>query len=286
MNQFVTCAQGRFAYLSWGADSAPLILCLHGFPDTPHSFAAFAEQISQQGYRVIAPWLRGYAPSTLDGPIHIEQLALDVKALVEALSPDRPVFLVGHDWGAAIAYLALSEYPALFSRAVTLSVPHPVAFLRSWLRMPSQLKSSWYMFLFQLGGLADYLVQRDDFLLIERLWRVWSPSYQPSLAQWKTLKDCLSQSMPHPLRYYRSMFWPVLPAIQRLVHAKKISVPLMYLHGAQDGCVSFEARRGQEAFFAAEHQEILFRSVGHFIPLEAPEAMAREIHRWFHTPGR
>ena len=285
MTQFITCSQGQFAYLSWGVEGAPLLLCLHGFPDTPHSFSAFAAQITPLGYRVIAPWLRGYAPSTLAGPIHIEQLALDVKSLVEVLSPDKPVFLVGHDWGAAIAYLALSEYPALFSRAATLSVPHPVSFLKSWLRLPSQVKKSWYMFFFQLGALADYAVTFKNFYLIERLWHAWSPGYQPSPDEWRTLKDCLAQSMPSPLRYYRSMFWPLLPAIQRLRLSKKIRVPLLYLHGAQDGCIQFEARRGQEAFFAAEHEEILLCNVGHFIPLEAPEAMARELHHWFRSSG-
>jgi pimeloyl-ACP methyl ester carboxylesterase len=283
MNQWVTCSQGRFAYLSWGDEDAPLILCLHGFPDTPHSFSAFAEQMVLLGYRVIAPWLRGYAPSLLDGPVHIEQLTADVKALLEVFSPGKPTFIVGHDWGAAITYLALSEHPTLFSRAVTVSLPHPVAFFQNMLRMPAQLKNSWYMFFFQLGCLADYAVQHRDFLLIKRLWHTWSPGYQLSPAQWETLKECLSLSMPRPVMYYRNMFWPPIQAIQRLQNAKKIQVPLLYLHGAQDGCVKFEARRGQEAFFAAEHQEILLRNVGHFLPLEAPEAMAREIHRWFQT---
>jgi pimeloyl-ACP methyl ester carboxylesterase len=281
MTQFVTAFEGRFAYLSWGEEAAPLVFCLHGFPDTPHSFNDFGVKMASLGYRVIAPWLRGYAPSPIDGPITPEQFADDLKSLIVKFSPNKKVFIVGHDWGAAITYLALAQYPELFSRAVTVSVPHPVAFLKSLLAGHGQLRNSWYMFFFQLGRLADYYVQKDNFALIERLWRAWSPGYTPSASQWDTLKECLSQSMPKPVAYYRSMFWPPLKAFRRLKQANRVYTPLLYVHGSDDGCIKFESRRGQEAFFMSEHEEVSIPNAGHFVPLEAPDALAQHVHRWF-----
>jgi pimeloyl-ACP methyl ester carboxylesterase len=280
MIQFVTCDQGRFAYLSWGDEAHPLVLCLHGFPDTPHSFEAFAVEMAAKGYRVIAPFLRGYAPSPLTGSMAPEQLAEDVAALTRAFSPGEPIVLLGHDWGAAIAYLTLSEHPELYTKAITLSVPHPVAFLQSWLRTPSQLGRSWYMFFFQLGPLADLVVKRDDFALIRRLWKAWSPGYQLTAEKWHPIRECLSQSMPHPVDYYRNMFWPPTKSMSRLKDAKKVSVPVLYLHGAQDGCISLEACRGQEKFFTRGLREEVLDGAGHFIPVEAPTQLAQVVDGW------
>ncbi|WP_081482056.1 alpha/beta fold hydrolase [Mesorhizobium amorphae] len=281
MTQFVTCSEGRFAYLSWGEEGAPIVFCLHGFPDTPHSFSDFATKLSSLGYRVIAPWLRGYAPSTLDGPITTEQLVKDIKSLIDAISPNKKVFIVAHDWGAALTYLTLSQYPQLFLRAVTASVPHPTVFFKSIVTKPSQFKKSWYILFFQLGPLADYFVSRNNFSLIEKLWRTWSPGYALSASQWNIIKECLSQSMPKPVMYYRAMFWPPLPALKQLRAANKVHTPLLYVHGVEDGCINLESRRGQENYFMAAHQEVLLEGVGHFVALEAPDRLAQEAHRWF-----
>jgi pimeloyl-ACP methyl ester carboxylesterase len=281
MTQFVTCSEGRFAYLAWGEETAPVVFCLHGFPDTPHSFSDFATKLSSFGYRVIAPWLRGYAPSTLDGPISPEQLTDDIKSLIETISPNKKVFIVGHDWGAVITYLTLSQYPQLFSRAVTASVPHPRILFKSFFVSRGQLKKSWYMGFFQLGRLADRRVAKNNFALIEKLWRDWSPGYAPSASQWNTLKECLSQSMPGPVMYYRSMFWTPLQALKRLLKRNDVHTPLLYVHGVEDGCIKLESRRGQEHYFKAEQQEVLLEGVGHFVALEAPDRLAEEAHRWF-----
>ncbi len=137
------------------------------------------------------------------------------------------------------------------------------------------------MLFFLLKPLADYFVARNNFALIEKLWRGWSPGYTPSASQWNSLKECLSQSMPKPVMYYRSMFWPPLPSLKRLRDAGKVYTPLLYVHGVQDQCIKLESRRGQEKYFMAEHQDVLIEDAGHFVALEAPDRLALETHRWF-----
>src|SRR6185503_1839257 len=215
----VSLPGGDFELLAEGERVAPLALCLHGFPDHPPTFAPLLEALAGAGYRAVAPWLRGYAPSILEGPFHLERLTEDARELADALSPERPIYLVGHDWGAAITYAAASLWPARIAAAVTLAVPHPNAFFKDFVRRPDQLRRSWYMGLFQLPGIAEREVAKDDFALIDRLWRDWSPGYRHPAPAMRTLKDCLARSMPAPNDYYRAFFRPILPAVRRLLAA-------------------------------------------------------------------
>jgi pimeloyl-ACP methyl ester carboxylesterase len=92
--------RGAFRCLVAGSEGAPTALCLHGFPDFAPSFRPTLEALAARGWHALAPWMRGYAPSTLDGPYDADSLAADVLAMVEQVSPRGPVALVGHDWGA------------------------------------------------------------------------------------------------------------------------------------------------------------------------------------------
>jgi pimeloyl-ACP methyl ester carboxylesterase len=162
-------ARGRFHALAAGDPRHPPVLVLHGFPDAPPTFAPLLTALAAGGLRAIAPWLRGYAPSVLDGPYDVDALADDVAAWADALSPDRPVRLLGHDWGALATYAACARHPARIAAAVTLAVPHPMAFVRGL--DAAQLARSWYMLFFQLPGALRGSAAARDFALIDRLWR-------------------------------------------------------------------------------------------------------------------
>ncbi|MBA3541737.1 MAG: alpha/beta fold hydrolase, partial [Deltaproteobacteria bacterium] len=116
---------GPFHALVAGHPDAPPLVYLHGFPDHPPTAATFLSELARR-HRVIAPWLRGYAPSPLAGPFDLDTLAADVIALIDQLG--APVDLVGHDWGAAITYAVCAASPTRVRRAVTLALPHPLTF--------------------------------------------------------------------------------------------------------------------------------------------------------------
>jgi pimeloyl-ACP methyl ester carboxylesterase len=135
------------------------------------------------------------------------------------------------------------------------------------------------MAFFQLGGLADRLVARGDFALIERLWRDWSPGFRPEPGYLDELKRCLSESMPAPLEYYRALLRPPGALRARLRAAAKIGAPTLYLHGREDGCIGPELAEGQARYFASLKAEVL-EGAGHFLHLERPEAVAARVVEW------
>jgi pimeloyl-ACP methyl ester carboxylesterase len=120
---------GTFHALQGGDPDGQPTIVLHGFPDHPPTAKPFLTELGRRGRHVVAPWLRGYAPSPTAGPFDFAALTSDVLALIDRWSPGRAVELVGHDWGALIRYDACVTAPERIERAVTLAVPHPLTFL-------------------------------------------------------------------------------------------------------------------------------------------------------------
>src|SRR5262249_18259576 len=109
------------------------------------------------------------------------------------------------------------------------------------------------------------------------LWRRWSPSYTPDRAYMRELKECLRASMPAPLAHYRALRGTLLPPRTPNDRPRRIQVPVLYLHGAQDGCIAYETGSGQERYFEAEFRSERLSGVGHFLHLEDPEGVAARI---------
>lgn len=280
-------ARGRFHALAAGVAGAPLVLVLHGFPDAPPTFAPLLADLAGRGYRAVAPYLRGYAPSVTAGPYDVDALADDVAAWATALAPAAPVRLLGHDWGAIATYAACARHPDRIAAAVTLSVPHPIAFLRAL--GPAQLARSGYMAFFQLPGAAA-LARARDFALIDRLWRRWSPGYRLPPALRAEVHACLAASWPAPTHYYRALVRPLAPALARLRDSAapehRLRVPTTYLHGADDGCIDVETGRGAARYFAAAYRREVLAGAGHFLAAERPAEVAARADAWFraHPP--
>ena len=113
----------RFHYLQAG--DGPLALCLHGFPDSPWTYRHLLPELARAGYRAVAPFMRGYAPTEIprDGRYHAGDLAADVVALHQALDGDERAVLVAHDWGAVAAYGGVAREPQRWRRCVVMNVP-------------------------------------------------------------------------------------------------------------------------------------------------------------------
>lgn len=265
---------GTFHALTAG-DGERRLLFLHGFPDHPPTAARFLESLAARGYRVLAPWLRGYAPSPTTGPFGRETLVADLRALIDRWSPADPVDLVGHDWGAVFTYVLCVVLPEKVRRSVTMAVPHPRTFTHQ-LRRPAQLRASWYMGLFQLPG-AERLVVRRDFRLIDALWQRWSPGFTLPADQRTALHACLAQSMPAPIEYYRAALREGASGLRLM--ATPIATPLLALHGGDDGCV-LPPTRDDSKLFAADYVREIVPGLGHFMHVEDPDRVAARIAAW------
>src|SRR3954463_3837735 len=170
----------EFAYLACG-DDGPLALCLHGFPDSAWTWRHLLPELAAAGFRAVAPWLRGYAPTGLDpkGRYQNGASVADTLAFHDALGGDASAVLIGHDWGARIATGAAVMAPDRWRTLVTAAVPPGGAVAQGFLTY-RQLRRSWYMFFFQ-NPLAELAVAMNDLEFIDGLWEDWSPGYNAAV---------------------------------------------------------------------------------------------------------
>ena len=267
----------RFQYLEAGA--GPLVLCLHGFPDHARSFRFQLPALAAAGFRAVAPYMRGYAPTDVpaNGPYQSAVLSKDAVALLEALSPNEPAYVFGHDWGALAAYGAAELAPSRIRKLVTAAVPHGPGLMQAIVTSYAQMKRSFYIFMFQLPT-AEISVSHDDFAFLDVLWADWSPGWAPAAQEMAALKETFRQPgvLAAALGYYRHTFNPTLQVpehaeLQAKVMTEPIEVPTLVFHGAKDGCIGAETLAGMEKLFPKGLQKIVVPDGGHFVHQEKPQ---------------
>ena len=292
----IELSRGRlsFSALTEGPVSASdkgTILCLHGFPDDARSFRHQWPFFAERGYRVVAPYLRGYEPKSqpADQDYSLQAIAEDVLAWIEQLGEPK-VHLLGHDWGAAIAYLAGALAPERFHSIATIAVP-PAARMADGIRqVPGQILKSWYMNFFQLRGLSDWRVERDDWALIRRLWRDWSPSFQLPESEWASLRSTFAAPgvKRAMLAYYRQNASPaIMLGLKRTPAMDLTTVPVrtLALTGSEDGCI--DTRLYDYVFhdddFPRGHCVERIEGAGHFLHQEKPDLVNARLLDWMES---
>ena len=286
-----------FAALAWGPPDGPLALCLHGYPDTAHTWRHLGPHLAERGWRVVAPFTRGYGPTDLapDGAYQLGALSRDAQALHRELGGDGRAVLIGHDWGSETACLAGVHAPGTFSRFVILSVPppgalatalrSPVAFVRDLPLIVRQLRLTWYMFFNLLPGISERALDR----LIPQLWADWSPRYDAGEDVANVLESLSTPARrTAALRYYRALFLPWMRRPEYAAEQARLSdlpdAPLLYLHGSDDGCLDV-ALAGRTASLLGPRQRIeVVPEAGHFLHLERPDDVNARIARFLGTP--
>lgn len=275
----------HFAYLEDGPSTGPLALLLHGFPDSAHTWRHLLPALAETGYHAVAPFLRGYAPTSLppDGCYQTGALSKDANALHEALGATEDAVIIGHDWGALATYGAAAHQPQRWRRIVTAAVPPTQSLMASFFSY-DQLRRSWYTFFFQ-SALAEIALPLDDYVFVDRLWGDWSPGYD---ASWDVAR--VKESIGTPERmlaaigYYRALYDvsrhdPSLAEEQAAVLAPTPK-PTLYLHGEQDGCFAIDAIGNPLQYMAEGSEMVSVQAAGHFLHLEQPCVVNEHILRF------
>ena len=271
-----------FSYLECG--TGKLALLLHGFPDTAQTWRHLMPVLADMGYRVVAPFMRGYAPSAVpsDGCYQTAMLARDANALHEKLGGDSEAIIIGHDWGAPSCYGAAIDAPSRWRKVVGMAVPPTAALGMAFVQNLEQIKKSWYMFFFQ-HGLADLVVGANNHAFIEMLWRDWSPGYDASF-DLESIRKSLAdpKNLQAALGYYRATLGdgyrdPKLSELQNQMASGVPSQPLLYLHGANDGCIGVDVVESAKKIAPANVKFEVVAAAGHFLQLEQPKVVNKLI---------
>lgn len=239
----------------------PLVLLLHGFPDTAHTWSAVQPALAAQGFRVAAPFMRGYAPSDIpEGPFDSDTLGRDALGLIEALGAEHAIVL-GHDWGATAAFSAAGLAPEKVKLLVTMAIPHPARVLPT----PSMLWTVRHFFGLNMPGAAARIRARD-LADIDMYVARWSPAWKVPDGETRAAKESLATpgSLEAAIGYYRALR-PWLPASQR----KKVTVPAIAFAGTEDN-ITPEAYERARPHYAAGY-EVVRVPGGHFMHREHPE---------------
>ncbi|HVF06844.1 MAG TPA: alpha/beta hydrolase [Frankiaceae bacterium] len=266
--------------------SGPLVLLLHGFPQFWWCWRSQLGALPDFGLRAVAPDLRGYGAS--DKPpegYDAYSLAADVAGLVRALGEQRAI-LVGHDWGAAIAWVVAALHPDVVERLVVLSTAHPLRHREAVFADPrGQLRASSYMVGAQKPWLAERALVKDRAARVVELLDAWSGPGWPTDDDRTVYREAmLIPGVAHSaLEYYR--WW--VRAVARPTGVKffkriqqPITAPTLQLHGALDTCVLPRTALGSGRYVEAQYEWRLVDGVGHFLPEEAPDVVTGEITRW------
>jgi pimeloyl-ACP methyl ester carboxylesterase len=230
----------RLHVIQAGPADSSLVVLLHGFPEFWYGWRRQINPLAQAGFRVVVPDQRGYNLSDKPKGVkayRLEELSRDIVGLLDSLGR-QPCCLVGHDWGAAVAWNVAMAYPHRVERLVIMSVPHPAVMMRFLRKSLRQMLKSWYIGFFQLPGLADWLLGAQDCAGAARL---LAGSGKPGTFTPEDLEEykrAWSQpaALTSMLHWYRALlrYPPLMPADKRL------HMPVLVLWGKQDVALSHE----------------------------------------------
>jgi len=257
-----------FDALVAGADDAPLVLLLHGFCSSLHTWRSQVAALAAAGYRAVAPSQRGYSPGARPDPAELanyrfDRLVADALAIAAACGhAERRFHLVGHDWGASIAWGVADHYPNRVASLTVMSRPHPNAFNRA-LQMADgdQARRSRHHTAFLEPDAGPLLLADDARCLRER----WAESGVPATAVERHISVLGNEpAMEAALAWYRAR-----GAIRAPLGV--ITAPVLYLWGDADDTVGRAAAEGTGEFVSGPYRFELLAGVGHFVADQAPD---------------
>jgi pimeloyl-ACP methyl ester carboxylesterase len=250
------------------ADGEPVLL-LHGFPQDHREFALITPHLHAAGFRTYAMDQRGYSPGARPSPVaeyKLSEPTADAVAVLDALGIES-AHVVGHDWGAQVGWLLAARHPERVRTYTAVSVPHPRALLLALRSRPSQRARFAYMGVFRSSIAERLLLARNGAALRAMMRPIGARAIGYAAA------------MRAPGRLTGALNWYRALAGSELADVGEITVPTTYVWTDKDPVVGRTAALRTADWVAADYQLVVLRGVGHWVPEEAPDALAEAVVR-------
>jgi pimeloyl-ACP methyl ester carboxylesterase len=250
----------------------PPVLLLHGFPDSWRLWRHQIPALAAAGHRVIAPDLRGFGKSGKPAGVEdyrMRTLVTDVVGLLDALGVGRAA-VVGHDWGASLAWVLAMYLPDRVGRLAAVSVGHPQAYATAGL---PQWRFSWYMLWFLFPGVAEQALPEDDWALFRR-W-AWRGAEQDPDAERQIADLSRPGALSAGLNWYRANIDPATFVIddQTRRPLPSVACPTMGIWSSDDFALTEQQMTGSERFVTGPWRYHRLDGVDHWVPVHAPERL-------------
>lgn len=262
----------RLHVVQAGPPEGPPVILLHGFPECWYGWRHQIAPLAEAGYRVVVPDQRGYNLS--DKPPGLaaytrDVLAADVVGLLDHLGVERGL-VVGHDWGGAVAWWLACQHPERVARLAVLNLPHPIVFARA-LRTLRQARRSWYILMFQLPWLPEWLLGRKEAAALVDVLRGGTRRGAITAEELEVYRQAYQQpgALSAMLRWYRAV---VRLRSSRLAHPR-LSMPTCLIWGKQDTALGWEMAAPSMAF-CDDGRLFLLEEAGHFVQHDEPRRVA------------
>lgn len=247
-----------------GSTDRPVLIALHGFPQRGSSWDGVVGPLVAGGYRVLVPDQRGYSPGARPQNVsayRLDRLAGDVLALADAAGA-ATFHVLGHDWGAGVAWYLASRHADRVGTLTAVSTPHPRALLAALPR--GQALQSWYMGLFQVPWLPEYLLRASDGALARRLLAgAGAPDPEESV---RLLADPAAATAM--INWYRALRLPGAPG------PGKVAIPTLYVWSDGDAALGRRAASLTANWVTGPYSFVILPGVSHWIPEERPAELA------------
>ena len=270
----------QFHALAAGPAGGPLLVLLHGFPETSHGWSRTIPALAAAGFRVLAPDQRGIGlTSKPEGTAayRIDLLAADIVAIIKALGHERAQ-VVGHDWGGAVAWYLAAHHAEVVERVAILDAPHRAVFYNYLRRHPSQWLKSWYMAFFQLPWLPEAMLRAGNF---KRLARALATTSRPgafTADDFDVYRAAWGQpgALTGMLNWYRA-----LRLGRQVPQRARVAIPVRLMWGDRD--MALEPGLADASIARCDAGEVFhFPDATHWLAREEPERVTALLLGFLH----
>lgn len=264
-----------------GPENGTPVILLHGFPEFHYGWRKQIPALVEAGFHVIVPDQRGYNLS--DKPKGVSSYKLDILAkdiigLLDHFGIEK-ARVVGHDWGAVVAWTLALENPSRLEKLAILNVPHPDVMTRFILKNPEQRKKSWYVFFFQIPFFVEWVLSRSDYRNMARM--LIGSGRKSTFSRSDIEEYCKAWSQPGALtamlNWYRSIFRNSVKYVLRgQVPARRVKVPTLILWGRNDVALSHEMVQ-PSLNLCDMGRSVMFEKATHWVQHDEAEAVNKHL---------